>query len=92
METEKRGPNPELMEKGQAIFDRLTPMFEPEQVRKFIVIAPFCDDYEIDANARIARERLRARHPGAEIYSSRIGRPMIIRMVGLRMGGRLQPD
>ena len=82
METEKRGPNPELMERGQAIFDRLIPMFEPEQVRKFIVIAPFCDDYEIDANARIARERLRARHPGAEICTWPLGHPMVIRMQG----------
>lgn len=74
--------NRELIERGQAIFQRLAPMFEPEQVRKFVVIAPFCDDYEIDANARIARERLRARHPGAEIYEVRVGRPMIIRMHG----------
>ena len=74
--------NLELIEKGRAIFDRLIPLFEPEQVRKFIVIAPFCDDYEIDANARIARERLRARHPGAELYASSIGRPMVIRMHG----------
>ena len=82
METETRRINPELMERGQAIFQRLTPMFEPEQVRKFIVIAPFCDDYEIDANARIARERLRARHPGAEICTWRLGYPMVIRMQG----------
>ena len=74
--------NRELIEKGQAIFQRLTPMFEPEQVRKFIVIAPFCDDYEIDGNARIARERLRARHPGAETYEASIGRPMVLRMHG----------
>ena len=74
--------NRELIERGQAIFRRLTPMFEPEQVRKFVVIAPFCDDYEIDDNARIARERLRARHPGAETYSAPIGRPMILRMHG----------
>ena len=74
--------NRELIEKGQAIFKRLTPMFEPEQVQKFIVIAPFCDDYEIDANARIARERLRARHPGAEMYQRAIGDPMVIRYHG----------
>ena len=74
--------NLELIRRGQAIFDRLIPLFEPEQVRKFIVIAPFCDDYEIDANARIARERLRARHPGAEICTWPLGRPMVIRMQG----------
>ena len=85
METQLPGPNPELIEKGQAIFDRLTPLFEPEQVRKFIVIAPFCDDYEIDANARIARERLRARHPGAEVCTWRLGYPMVIRMLGKQL-------
>ena len=89
METETRRSNPELIEKGRAIFDRLIPLFEPEQVRKFIVIAPFCDDYEIDANVRIARERLRARHPGAEICTWRLGYPMVLRMVGLRLGRRV---
>ena len=86
MDTEKTGPNPEVGEKGQAIFERLIPMFEPEQARKFIVIAPLCDDYEIDANLRIARERLRARHPGAAVYQRAIGDPMVIRYHGRLYG------
>ena len=82
MNSETPSPNLELVQKGEAIFDRLIPMFEPEHVRKFIVIAPLCDDYEIDDNARIARERLRARHPGAEICTWPLGHPMAIRMQG----------
>ena len=60
---------------GRALYEqRLRAMVESaEQIGKEIVIDVDSGDYEIDEDGLRATDRLRARHPDADIYGIRIG-------------------
>lgn len=64
---------------GNARFEELAPLFEPEHARKFVVIDTISGDYEIDANMGVARQRLLARRPEADTLTANIGHPAVFK-------------
>ena len=65
----------ELAALGGAIFDRqVRPALRPEDDGKFVAIDVETGDYEIGDDADVdAPLRLHAKHPGAAVYTLRIG-------------------
>ena len=84
MTPEEQEANRRITRAGNARFDELAPLFEPEHARKFVVIDTVSGDYEIDAWMGVAERRLLARRPAARPFEKLIGRPAAFKMRGPR--------
>ena len=66
----------EFARRGNEIFERdIKTRLETEDDGKFIVIDIETGAYEVDADEMAASDRLRARHPEAQIWLRRVGSP-----------------
>lgn len=73
--------------RGDEIYDRtVLPHVRSEEGGKFVAIDIASEDYEIDADELAAADRLRARHPDAQIWFRQIGS-----RYARRFGGRQKP-
>lgn len=64
----------EIDRRGEEWWQKIRPQVETaENIGKRIAIDIESGDYEIDDNALVAADRLRARHPNAVLYTPRIG-------------------
>jgi hypothetical protein len=70
----------EITEAGSRIYDSLRAALEPAENGKYILIDVDSGEYEIDVNSLAAGARVRARHPGARLYATRIGFPAFCRI------------
>ena len=70
-------PSPERLARlGAEAFDRhVRPRLRPEDDGKFVAVDLDAGDYEVDEDDYAAVARLRARRPGAEVWSERAGDP-----------------
>ena len=77
MTTSESRRNPEqLAEAGTEVFNRkVRPALRPEHEGKFVAIDIGTGDYEIDDDDYAAVSRSRDRHPSAEVWLERAGRP-----------------
>ena len=78
----------DVAEAGRAIYAQLRERLEASENGKFVAIEPCSEDYEIDSNPTAARQRLEARHPGAGLYTRRIGQRAQYKMVGIKLSPR----
>lgn len=73
----KTGPRyskEEFAKRGEDIFEKkIRPSLEAANPRDFVLIDIETSAYEIDADDDIASDRLRARHPDAQIWMRRVG-------------------
>ena len=59
---------------GDAIYEQaVLPHAGPEDQGKFVAIDIVSGDYDVDRDELVATDRLRARHPDAQIWLRRIG-------------------
>src|SRR5439155_25191428 len=66
--------NEELARRGQEIYERqIREKLEQGSVGKIVAIDVETGDYEIDDDVLAAAHRVQARHPGAGIFTTRIG-------------------
>lgn len=66
----------ETARRAEEIFARdIAPQVRGEEPRKFVLIDVESGDYEIDAGAITASDRLRDRRPDAQIWMRRVGSP-----------------
>ena len=79
MTPEEQEANRRITLAGNARFEELIPLFEPEHARKFVVIDTVSGDYEIDAYMGVARQRLLARRPAAATFLADIGHAAVIK-------------
>ena len=79
MTPEEQEANRRITRAGNARFEELIPLFEPEHARKFVVIDTISGDYEIDAWMGVAERRLLARRPDADIFIADIGHPAVFK-------------
>ena len=79
MTPEEQEANRRITRAGNARFEELAPLFEPEHARKFVVIDTVSGDYEIDAWMGVAERRLLARRPDADIFIADIGHPAVFK-------------
>ena len=64
----------EVAQRGDEIFEtRIAPRITNEQPQWYVLIDVNTGDYEIDANAMIASDRLLARQPNAQFWFRRVG-------------------
>ncbi|VTU00375.1 Uncharacterized protein OS=Oscillatoria acuminata PCC 6304 GN=Oscil6304_2893 PE=4 SV=1 [Gemmataceae bacterium] len=74
-------PLEELAARGGEVYERLVrPVLGPDDDGKFIAIDVRTGDHEMDPDDYTAVARLRARHPGADIWLVRAGSPTTYRM------------
>ena len=73
------GETAELAERANEIFDRvIRPQVDVEdEAQKYVAIDTESEDFEIDADQRVASDRLLERHPEARgrIFFRRVGSP-----------------
>ena len=61
--------------RGDEIYEReVRPRVGPQDEGKFVAIDIETGAYEVDADARVAMDRLAVRCPGAEAWLTRVGR------------------
>jgi hypothetical protein len=71
----------EIVERGKQIYEeRLRALVEPGNEGRLLVIDVETGDYELADDLLSAGDRLHARHPGAALYSMRIGSPVLYRI------------
>jgi hypothetical protein len=64
----------ELARLGDEIYEQsVLPRTGPGDQGKFVAIDVISGDYDIDRDELLATDRLRARHPAAQIWMRRIG-------------------
>jgi len=68
----------DLARRGQAIFERISPLLEAEHRGKFIAIEPDSGDYFIATRGMEAIDTGRAKHPDKLFYLARIGFPAAV--------------
>lgn len=72
-ETEKL-PREEVARRGNEIFETcIAARIKNEEPQWYVVIDVTTGNYEIDANALTASDRLLARHPDAQVWFRRVG-------------------
>jgi hypothetical protein len=72
--TQPRYDKEEFARRGEAIFERdIRPIIGAANKRDFVAIDIETGAYEIDPNELAASDRLRARHPNAQIWLRRVG-------------------
>ena len=77
--------NEEVARRGDEIYDRLLQArLEPDQEGKIVAIDVDSQDYEIGAGVLETADRLRGKHPDAQIYFLRVGNRCFI---GLALRG-----
>jgi hypothetical protein len=75
----------EFARRGEEIFARdIRPHLKPGHEEDFVLIDIETGAYEIDANELEASDRLRARHPDAQVWMRRVGS-----RIAYRFGRRL---
>ena len=79
MTPEEQEANRRITLAGNARFEDLAPLFEPEHARKFVVIDTVSGDDEIDAWMGVAERRLLARRPDADTLTANIGHPAVFK-------------
>jgi hypothetical protein len=80
--TKRRG----TVERGQSLYESgIRRQVEPVHNGKFLALDVKTGDYAIDDNMLTALDRLRTRHPKAEIYVLRIGYPTAVTLGGSRV-------
>lgn len=90
MTTSARYTSDEFARRGTDYYARVVqPSLRPEDVDKFVAIDIESGSYEIDRDDYTATERLLARHPQAQIWLERVGRPAAYRIGGHRTSGVL---
>ena len=80
----------EISDLGEKIYqEKIKSLVEPAEKGKFVVIDVESGDYEIDADALTASQRLRERRPDAVNYGVKVGYRAAFRLGG---GLRLTSD
>ena len=75
----------EICDAGKETLERLVkPKLRPEDDGKFIAIDIDSGEFELDEDDYTAVARMKARHPGAEIYLARAGYPTAHRIGSAR--------
>jgi len=75
--------NDEVVRRGEEWYQRvIRPKVEPGNRGKTIAIDVTTGDYEVDDDHLAAVDRLRARHPNAEVYGMLIGYPAFAKIGG----------
>ncbi len=70
----ERLPREEVARRGDEIFEaRIAPSITNEEPQWYVLIDVDTGDYEIDASAIAASDRLLARHPDAQVWFRRVG-------------------
>ena len=78
---EPRYTKEEFARRGDAIYERyIRSQYEATHKGQFVAIDIATGAFAIDAEERVASERLRAVHPQAEIWMRRIGRRYLRRL------------
>lgn len=66
----------EFAQRGDEIYKHdIRPQVSQNDEGKFVVIDIETRDYEIDSDEIVASDRLLSRHPGAQVWVSRVGSP-----------------
>jgi hypothetical protein len=64
----------EIADLGEAVFERqIAEQLRGQDLGHFVAIDVHSGEYEVDAEAVRAMERLHSRHPGAECWLRRVG-------------------
>ncbi|MDA0591592.1 MAG: hypothetical protein O3C17_26765 [Planctomycetota bacterium] len=75
--TLRRLPKEIIGDRGLAIYQRkLRTLLEPQDRGRFVAIDVETEDYEVAEEAHEASDRLRERHPHAQVLVERIGYPV----------------
>ncbi len=83
--TTTRLPKHEVGERGRRIYQsRLPGLLEAGLKGLFVAIDVVSEECEVAEEARDAGERLRAKHPDAQVLVERIGYPAAFSALGLR--------
>jgi hypothetical protein len=70
----------EFARRGEEIFERdIRPHLKGVPARHFVLIDIETGDYEVDESELAASDRLRARHPNAQMWLRRVGSPFACR-------------
>lgn len=70
----------EFARRGEEIFELdIRPQLKKAPARHFVLIDIETGDFEVDASELAASDRLRARHPKAQIWVRRVGSPYVCR-------------
>lgn len=83
--TKRRYPKDEFARRGDAIYDaEVLPHLKPTDEGTFVAIDIESGSYEIDADEKVACDRLNARIPDAQTWMVRVGSRYVH-----RFGGRI---
>lgn len=78
----------EIAERGRALYEnRIREKVEPEHNGQILVLDVETGEYEIDRDHLAAGKRALAKHPGAALYSIRVGHPALSRIGAKAAGG-----
>ena len=70
----RRYPKDELARRGDAIYEAdIRPRLQPADEGKFVAIGIESGSYEIDADEKVACDRLNAGIPAAQVWMVRVG-------------------
>jgi hypothetical protein len=76
-------PKEEIIRRGEELYQsRIRPQVEQSNKGKILVVDIETGDYEIDDDHLQATRRALAKHPGAVLYSLRIGYPTLGKIGG----------
>ncbi len=82
---ERRLPREEIGERGVRIYEqKLRSILEPQFKGQFVTIDVETEDLEVASEARDASNRLRERHPEAQVLVERVGYPAAFVALGCR--------
>jgi hypothetical protein len=72
--TKRRYPKEEIVERGQAIFEKeVESQLKGRDSMDYVVIDIETHDYEVDGDHLTAHDRLCKRNPDAQVYARRVG-------------------
>jgi hypothetical protein len=77
-------PREEVARRGTEIYNQLKPTIEPLHREKVIAIDVLSADYEIHPNLVTASQKLRERHPDAQVWFQRVGYDYLHSMISFR--------
>ena len=63
----------EISERGQALYDKLKPVLEPERDRQYVAIHVDSGDYSVAKTSAAATRELHRRHLPGRAYTRKIG-------------------
>jgi len=73
----------EIVARGKELYEqKIRPKVEEDNIGKILVVDIETGEYEIDDDHLKATQRALAKHPGAVLYSLRIGYPSLGKMGG----------